>query len=518
MGEIKYLDHKWDKLLSCDRTSEFKVTKGMRYYGFMNPWEEDYQQITTSYEFRRLKDKTQVFPLEKNDFVRDRLTHSIEVSGIAKQIFFIAIKNIKKNGFQIKDDFVNASSLLACSGLLHDIGNPPFGHSGEKAIRNWFLNKFNDPTFTFNGKKIEKLFDDSEFGDYKVYKTDLENFEGNAQAIRILLREGSPFNVTESLVASLIKYPNRSLSFDSDSDKVYKHKIGYYESEREKVEKILDGMDLINKDSGEYYRHPLCYILEAADDIAYLTADLEDGIKKKIISVKDIIQDLEDKIILEANNNLDERKDYEQVKKVLSEYKRYDKSRPQNEKNLYQLSLTNNLLDDLKEMIRKSENEIETFDEWIGIVRRWLIYCAGYAFSYRVNEIVNNNEYHELLSREDVFHKYTHRFLREIEQKHLFPETTILEIQGEKIIDSLLELFIPAVVNYDTPNKQTALEQKVISLISNSCIDSYRRVANNPGVDDVTKLYYRFLMVTDYISGMTDNYAKELYKQINGLE
>ena len=70
------------------------------------------------------------------------------------------------------------------------------------------------------------------------------------------------------------------------------------------------------------------------------------------------------------------------------------------------------MLDDFKEMIRKSENEIETFDEWIGIVRRWLIYCAGYAFSYRVNEIVNNNEYHELLSREDVFHKYTHRFLR----------------------------------------------------------------------------------------------------------
>lgn len=221
----------WSKLLSTRKLyNEEKEPKQFSDYP-INEFEKDYNKIVSSAAFRRLQDKTQVFPLDKSDFIRTRLTHSIEVSTIARQLGIMFTKNKTSYCPEIDpEESENIASVLLCAGLLHDLGNPPFGHFGETVIGEWFKNNL--------GKILYRCTDNDKAEEKKTLKdilspqmcSDLEHFEGNAQAFRILAkaRNSSDINISEAVMSTLVKYPTDSLSFNSKSKNVNIHKLGYF--------------------------------------------------------------------------------------------------------------------------------------------------------------------------------------------------------------------------------------------------------------------------------------------------
>lgn len=188
-----------------------------------------------------------------------------------------------------KDITENIPSILACAGLLHDIGNPPFGHFGETVIGDWFKKELENDSFDFIDKSnirkpIREILNDQ-------MKRDLENFEGNAQVLRILTKSHSnsnDINLSYSILNILIKYPTDSEDFSSIYEDIKKHKLGYYYSENNTLKNICEttGTEI----EGEYVRHPLTFLLETADDIAYAIADLEDAFKKGLFTIDQFIE------------------------------------------------------------------------------------------------------------------------------------------------------------------------------------------------------------------------------------
>jgi dGTPase len=202
-----------------------------------------------SASFRRLQDKTQVFPLEKNDFPRTRLTHSIEVSALARSIG-VSIENILLKKELLEKQYRGyIPSLLSVSGLVHDIGNPPFGHFGEESIKEYFLRFFE--------KEQELGFNDEE-------KSDFTKFDGNVQGFRLLTKlslamDDNSYNLTYPTLASIIKYPKSSTEGNNETAGIEFKKFGYFQSEKERFNKINKSLELDN------HRHPLAYILEAVE-------------------------------------------------------------------------------------------------------------------------------------------------------------------------------------------------------------------------------------------------------------
>lgn len=240
--------------------------------------ERDYDRILFLAPTRRLADKTQVFPLEQNDSVRTRLTHSYEVSNLARsigtQLAFDKAHIFADNKLETRNSKLERviPSLLAAIGLAHDLGNPPFGHQGEKAIQHWF--NINRKFFPENDERYNDFF----------------YFDGNSQTLRLLtklqiLNDRYGINLTYATLASVIKYPRSSHS--STSNQNWK-KHGFFYSEKEIVEEVWEETGL-----GEGLRHPLTYIMEACDDIAYSVLDAEDIVKKGLASFQDLIQHLE---------------------------------------------------------------------------------------------------------------------------------------------------------------------------------------------------------------------------------
>ncbi len=481
----------------------------------INFFEKDYKAIISSAAFRRLQDKTQVFPLDKSDFVRTRLTHSIEVSTIGKQLGVMVTHNNKSDSIDdLNDDDVrtNIPTILACAGLLHDLGNPPFGHFGEVVIGNWFKNiLFNEnsgKSFMYKGEPIYKIIDEnSENENIKQMYNDLCNFEGNAQALRILSKinskpDGYELNLSYAIINSLIKYPCSSLEFDKNSDDIKLHKFGYYLSEKEVFDKIC--VDTGTKDDKKddniiYRRHPLTFLLEAADDIAYATSDLEDAVKKGIINIEQFIAFFDEKL------------------KLYPEGAKRDKSQE--------------LIDDLKKRlqkldeqnIRNHENEIVEFQKWSIYVKGWLMYVVAYSFTKNYNEIISGEYEYDLFKV--GFHEYSIKILKDAMIKYVFDyyEIVKLELSANKIISSLLSDFIKAVIHWDIQDKQdkqdkqykpSKTDMKLINIISDNLKQNYK---NSKTDDETFNLYLRFLMVTDFISGMTDSFAKTLYQELNGI-
>ena len=210
----------WNKLLSS-KTKIEREEKPKEFLSYpISDMEIDYEQIISSSAFRRLQDKTQVFPLDKSDFVRTRLTHSIEVSSVARQLGIMITKGTTdycqeelKNGDL---DIENIPSVLACAGLLHDIGNPPFGHFGEVVIGDWFKKELEKDDFDFNETPIREILNEQ-------MKEDLKNFEGNAQALRILTKthsNGNDINLSYSILNTLMKYPTDSTNFSEHDEDI----------------------------------------------------------------------------------------------------------------------------------------------------------------------------------------------------------------------------------------------------------------------------------------------------------
>jgi dGTPase len=265
----KYLDKK--RFRDSGKNSELD---------YRNPFENDYSRVILSSSFRRLQDKTQVFPLEKEDFVRTRLTHSLEVSNFGRSIGMSLEEILILRKYLSPEKKGMLSSLLATAGLIHDLGNPPFGHFGESAVKDFFIKLF----------KENKIEDIKELTEQK--KKDFETFDGNVQTFRVLkklqyLKDEHGMNLTFSTLATIVKYPFNSLTGNQDSEtELSKTKFGYFQSEEKDYIRIKEHFKLSK-------RYPFTFLLEAADDIAYSVADIEDACKKDIINEDKLLEILE---------------------------------------------------------------------------------------------------------------------------------------------------------------------------------------------------------------------------------
>lgn len=440
----------------------------------------DYDTIICSTLFRRLQDKAQVFPLDEDDYVRTRLTHSLEVSAIGKKLgeyVFYKLKSMKKDIWLDKHTEKEFADVLLCAGLVHDIGNPPFGHFGEYAIRGWFQKNLGN--LTVGKKKVTELLSKRQL--------DLLYFEGNAQSLRLLsktpyLGEENGFNLSYAVLGTIIKYPISSRDLQDNNPKKYK-KIGYFSSEQALFEGISSCMGLNGN------RHPLSYLLEAADDIAYRTSDLEDALVKKVLNFSQIIETLREY----QREHLVEKKEGNHI----GEY--VDKLQA-----IYEEELAKN----------QRKPELTAVQRWNRHMQEVMIQDAGNSFAGHYEEIMAGEFAGDLFGGTvsgDVI-----QGIAEISEQLIYTSSvkTRTELFGRRVIDSLMGQFMPAAVVYDTEEPMTFIENRIIDTVSEFYKSMYHKEAQ--GKSEQEKLYLRILMITDYISGMTDNYAKRLYQELFG--
>lgn len=300
----------WKKILVSERRRD-SVKKYKSEYDNRSEFEKDYHRIIGSASFRRLQDKTQVFPLDKSDFIRTRLTHSLEVSSIAKSLGQSVCHWLINNKEVTQMQAGEIQDILLCAGLLHDIGNPPFGHFGEIMIREWFQKNLSDIYY----KDIPvKSYLSSQM------LQDLYNFEGNAQSLRVVsklhyLVDEKGMNLTKAVMNTIIKYPVSSLEIKKSSDIRYK-KMGYFYADEDIFQSI------VNSTGAGTRRYPLTYLLEAADDISYCTADLEDGFKKGLIDFPHLLFMMENNIYGDRREKEEYRYCEDAIQKLKDLYER----------------------------------------------------------------------------------------------------------------------------------------------------------------------------------------------------
>ena len=483
----------WNKLLCTERIRNFQKSTISR--DLRTEFEKDYHRIIGSASFRRLQDKTQVFPLDKSDYVRTRLTHSLEVSSFAKSL----AQNVGEKIIQEKKDYdftsknkEDISNILQCAGLLHDIGNPPFGHFGETTIRDWFKNNLGK--IEYKGQSLEDYLEPQMIQDFY-------HFEGNAQGLRLVTKlhflvDENGMNLTKALLGTIIKYPVSSLEIDKKSGNIKTKKMGYFYADRDNFKNIQDSLELNGN------RHPLTYLLEAADDIAYKTADIEDSVEKGNISYHQLMKELEErctKSIL-LNNPFLEEKDLE-MKIEESQYARLISIL----KHKYEKAVKNGY----------QKPEIYAVQNWVVSIQGSLIFAASDNFIKNYNEIMNGTYKYDLFYDTSV--KDLMDDLGDIAYKYSFTSKPIfkLEVAAQTILEFLLSKFVNAIIYYDTKENVTSLQERMIALISKDYMRIYKK--ESEGKSEKEKLYLRLMLVTDYICGMTDSFAKDLYQELNGI-
>lgn len=467
----------WSTLLSTRRMRESAGGVRAKSTDLRSEFEKDYHRIIGSASFRRLQDKTQVFPLDKSDFIRTRLTHSLEVSSLGKSLGQNIGENIitygKDAGFtpQMKEDICH---ILQCAGLIHDIGNPPFGHFGEDAIREWFTR--NLPELTFFDQHADEMLTPQ-------MREDFYHFEGNAQALRLVTKlhylvDENGMNLTYGLLNTIVKYPVPSTGIDKSTGNIKDKKMGYYYADREIYEDIAADTGTGNS------RHPLTYILEAADDLAYKTADIEDAFVKGFISYYDLEREL-----IQLNEKYPDP-EFNALEKLHTYYERGK--------------------------LKKADSpESYAVKNWIVRVQGFLISCATSGFTSNYESIMAGT------FKQDIFYgtfgEKLMDLLGDMAYRYVFSSMAIykMEVTEAVILDFLMDKLVHAVLYYDTEVRLNSIDSRVISFISDNYKNAYKYQAE--GKSEAEKLYLRLLLVTDYICGMTDSYAKRLYQELNGL-
>jgi dGTPase len=469
----------WSKLLSSSRipkigsdTSESKPTKEFEY---RTEIERDHDRILFSTPVRRLSDKTQVFPLEKNDSVRTRLTHSHEVSNLARSVG-TALVHATDVFSAVKEQAVrDVPAMLAAVGLAHDLGNPPFGHQGEKAISSWFIDHFAvvkvDPSWPTAGitPRMELEF---------------TNFEGNAQTLRIvtklqLLNNGRGLNLTLGTLAALMKYP---VGADETNKEVHTiKKYNYFASEDSTVEAIRNETGLKPR-----IRHPLTFIMEACDDIAYSVLDVEDAVKKGLVSVSDILA------WLEHRNDKGTEAERELASEVISRARGdYLKYRGENlsPAEFNDVSMQKLRVYAIAAMVRS------VIQQYPRVASQML---AG---SYEKELLADTPAGHlrSMLKKFAFEHAYQHRSVLEV------------ELLGYHVIRGLMDILWEA-IRATREGRANPYHRYVYGRLS----ENYRRVAEEK--DGNLPIRYRdYQLLTDMVSGMTDSFAVDLYGELRGL-
>jgi len=424
----------------------------------------DYDRIIFSSAFRRLQNKTQVFPLPGPVFVHNRLTHSLEVASVGRSLGKAVGDALAAKYPEQGEDFrefykYELPSVIAAGCLAHDIGNPPFGHSGEDAIRNFFRGLEGEAGRRFTTELSENQ------------QRDFLYFEGNANAFRTLTHHFNEharggFRLTYATLASIVKYPSDSFH-GFNKQRLATKKSGFFDSEISTYQVIATelGIPRIEPGRNVFARHPFVYLVEAADDICYRVIDFEDAHRLNIIAI-DTIKDL-------FLAFFDEEEGYDTRDRV---EETFYKINDDNQKvQFLRAKLINLLIHRICNIFMDKEEVLLE-----GSLNKSLI------------DLLPEREL-ELVKEIDAFsvqHIYNHRSVVEI------------EIAGYNVIGGMLKEFIGAVLN-----PRTAKSEKLMQLISGQFV-----ITGEPG-----DLYYDMQSVVDFIAGMTDLYAVDLYRKITGM-
>ncbi|MBQ2853306.1 MAG: deoxyguanosinetriphosphate triphosphohydrolase [Bacteroidales bacterium] len=434
----------WTSLLSAER--EFREYKKS---DIRNAFQRDYDRIIFSNVFRRMQNKTQVFPLPGSKMVHNRLTHSLEVASVGRSIARTVVKKLSERyGNDIMSELYDIDTIVSAACLAHDLGNPPFGHSGEETISCYFKEG--------PGKDLQDLLPDYQW-------SDLVSFEGNANAFRQLThqfagRRQGGMSLTYATLATLIKYPY-------PSHLPNKKKYNIFHSELDTFKKVMDGCKIkcLDEKSMIYARHPLSYMMEAADDICYLILDMEDAHKRGIVET-------------------------EKIDNFFTSFFRNDETWFFERKEILYKTITDN-------------NERIAFLR--ATVINKLVDCISDVFINEYKVIMEGDFNKALISHLPDFENNALEKCRDFSLKNIYrhPVVVKIELTGFNVIGGLVDDFVQAVLN---PNK--TYSKKLMSLIP----EQFKTEKDD--------LYSQLQVVLDYISNMTDLYAVQLYKDLRGIE
>jgi len=440
----------WKQLLSAKRWG-YELREINEQFDARSEFQRDYDRLIFSSPFRRLQNKTQVFPLPGAVFVHNRLTHSLEVASVGRSLGRLFYNRIKKVNPDIDHEvpfLQEVGNIISAACLSHDLGNPAFGHSGEAAISSFFTEG--------KGQKYQDRMSREQW-------EDLTHFEGNANALRILThpfrgKDPKGFALTYTSLAAIVKYPCAAIDGHVTGSH-HRKKYGFFETERQTFEKIAQELGL-KKDPGNangYVRHPLVYLVEAADDICYNIIDLEDAHHLKILSYEEIEQ-----LLLPLCGA-------EDLKKRLA-----DLDDRASRVSLLRAKAINTLINGCVEVfVREQERFLNgTFDKAL--------------LDALAPDIVKQLKVISDISVRKIYNA---------------PAVVQIEIAGFKVMNALLEEFIPAY----TKTRKTMFDKKVVAMIPQQF---------HTDQDDT---YAKIRAVLDFVSGMTDIYAMDLYRKIQGI-
>ena len=450
----------YQTLYSSQRVGSGKTESGAR-----SGFQRDYDRIIFSSAFRRLQNKTQVFPLPGTAFVHNRLTHSLEVASVGRSLGKMVGEQIA-TGFKGHDEHsyefykYELANVIGAACLAHDIGNPAFGHSGEKAIAHFFLTHAHQP---FNGISLQQHFTAQQW-------QDLVQFEGNAAALRILThsfrgRFTGGFGLTYTTIAALLKYPCASTAVDKTW--VHRKKWGFFESETAVMHTLAHtlGMPLQQAQPVVYGRHPFVYLTEAADDICYSVIDVEDAHRLGILQTPETKT-----LLLDALRRVSDA------------------------------LFTDKTIGYLK--------ALDDANEGIAFLRARLINalttCCVDLFLQNKNALLNASYNNSLV---DAINADTGvlKDIAALSREKIYGHDTVLQIElaGFNVMSELLGLFVPALLH----THPDAREKKLLRLFP------YQFTA----FEETEDAYIKVLCALDFISGMTDEYATELYRRLKGI-
>lgn len=436
----------WNKLLSTKRL-------GMEDWAASDKMEDrsqfqrDYDRIIFSSPFRRMQNKTQVFPLPQHIFVHNRLTHSLEVASVGRSLgSLLAEKLIPEN--QGNPLISEIGTIVSTACLAHDLGNPPFGHSGEAAISNFFEKGA--------GNEFKSQLSVGEWKDFT-------HFDGNANAFRILTHQFNGkrpggFALTYSTLASIVKYPYESVL-------AIKPKFGFFQSEKEDYKRIANQLEIESKPEifESFCRHPLVYLVEAADDICYQIMDLEDAFKLGILS-------------------------YAETKNLYLGF--YDTEL--DKKQIENINATLTRVTDKNEQISYLR---------AGVIGKLIYECID-VFTENQDLILAGDFVGSLIGSLKNSQAEAMNTVKEISYSQVYNHRSVVEIEiaGYKIIGTLLEEFVGAIMN-----PKDLYSRKILSLLP----EQYKTCSDSA--------YLKIQSVVDFVAGMTDVFALDLYRKIKGI-
>ena len=439
----------WKQLISNKRLGQ--ESRHAIRHDDRSEFKRDYDRLIFSAPFRRMQNKTQVFPLPGSIFVHNRLTHSLEVASVGMSLGNDVAHCVMKTRPELADTlFTQIGTIVSTACLAHDMGNPPFGHSGEKAIQTFFTEG--------KGAYLKDRLSPELWND-------ITHFEGNANAFRLLAhrfkgRRDGGFVMTYTTLASIVKYPFASALAEKGHGK-----FGFFSTEADIFCRIADDLGIIRKSANgcpaEYARHPLVYLVEAADDICYEIMDIEDAHKLKIVT-------------------------YEETKRLFLDF--FDEM---GQNHIMQRIHDEEITDDNEKVIYMRACVINALERA----------CVD-AFMRHEDEIMRGEFSGSLIDSIDDRLVKAYRNCTELSKKRIYKSKPVLDVElsGFKIMDSLMEVMTEAAVN-----PQRFYSRQLISRVSS------QYDINAPDLET------RIMAVIDYISGMTDVYALDIYQKINGI-